>query len=199
MANTKGKNEAWMQMVRRNSVVAAVVLFVCVAVYLNWNYQTGDQTDAGKTLGDAALVAGETGDPLLGGSTAGEEGQTQGDTTPSGYFANARLNRQQARDSALSLLQEASANAQADQTMKEQTNAAIQTMADFTVTEAQIENLVVAKGYTDCVAFIGEDTVSVVVQVPGGQLTDVDTARITDIVTQTTQFTASQIKIIEVP
>ncbi len=199
MANTKGKNEAWMQMVRRNSVVAAVVLFVCVAVYLNWNYQTGDQTDAGKTLGDAALVAGESNDPLLSGSTAGEEGQTQGDTTSSGYFANARLNRQQARDSALSLLQEASASAQADQAMKEQTNAAIQTMADFTVTEAQIENLVVAKGYTDCVAFIGEDTVSVVVQVPGGQLTDVDTARITDIVTQTTEFTASQIKIIEVP
>lgn len=199
MANSKGKNEAWMQMVRRNSVVAAVVLFVCVAVYLNWNYQTGGQTDAGKTLGDAALVAGETKDPLLGSGTLGEEGQTQGDTSPSGYFANARLNRQQARDSALSLLQEASANAQADQTMKEQTNAAIQTMADFTVTEAQIENLVVAKGYTDCVAFIGEDTVSVVVQVPGGQLTDVDTARITDIVTQTTEFTASQIKIIEVP
>lgn len=199
MANSKGKNEAWMQMVRRNSVVAAVVLFVCVAVYLNWNYQNGDQTDAGKTLGDAALVAGETNDPLLSGTTAQEGTQTEGDTSASGYFANARLNRQQARDSALSLLQEASASAQADQAMKEQTNAAIQTMADFTVTEAQIENLVVAKGYTDCVAFIGEDTVSVVVQVPGGQLTDVDTARITDIVTQTTEFAASQIKIIEVP
>ena len=198
MANSKGKNEAWMQMVRRNSVVAAVVLFVCVAVYLNWNYQTGDQTDAGKTLGDAALVAGETSDPLLGGGTSAQAGQPQEDISPSGYFANARLNRQQARDSALSLLQEASANAQADQAMKEQTNAAIQTMADFTVTEAQIENLVVAKGYTDCVAFIGEDTVSVVVQVPGGQLTDVDTARITDIVTQSTEFAASQIKIIEV-
>lgn len=197
MANTKGKHDAWMQTVRRNSVVAAVVLFVCVAVYLNWNYQNGEQTDAGKTLGDAALVAGETTDPLLNGAV--QEG-TQGDAaSTSGYFANARLNRQQARDSALSLLQEASANAQADQAMREQTNAAIQTMADFTVTEAQIENLVVAKGYTDCVAFIGEDTVSVVVQVPGGQLTDVDTARIKDIVTQTTEFTASQIKIIDAP
>ena len=196
MANTKGKNDTWMQMVRRNSVVAAVVLFVCVAVYLNWNYQNGEQTDAGKTLGDAALVAGEATDPLLDGAV--QEGD-QGDAAASGYFANARLNRQQARDSALSLLQEASASAQADQAMREQTNAAIQTMADFTVTEAQIENLVVAKGYTDCVAFIGEDTVSVVVQVPGGQLTDVDTARIKDIVTQTTEFTASQIKIIDAP
>ena len=196
MTNTKGKNDTWMQMVRRNSVVAAVVLFVCVAVYLNWNYQNGGQTDAGKTLGDAALVAGETADPLLSGAVSVGE---QSDTTPSGYFANARLNRQQARDSALSLLQEASANAQADQTMKEQTNAAIQTMADFTVTEAQIENLVVAKGYTDCVAFIGEDTVSVVVQVPAGQLTDVDTARITDIVTQTTGYAPNQIKIMDAP
>lgn len=198
MANTKGRTDAWMQMAKRNAVVAAVVLFVCLAVYLNWNYQDKGGTDVGKTLGDAALVAGESKDPLLGGDTEQNSGQ-EGTSTTSGYFANARLNRQQARDSALSMLQEAAAGADADQAMREQTNAAIQTMADYTVTEAQIENLVVAKGYADCVAFIGEDTVSVVVEIAGGQLTEVDTARITDIVTQSTEFTASQIKIIEVP
>lgn len=196
MANTRGKTDAWLQMAKRNTVVAAVVLFVCLAVYLNWNYQEKGGTDAGKTLGDAALVAGESRDPLLSGAQT--EGEREGAAGVSAYFANARLNRQQARDSALSMLQEAAAGAEADQTMKEQTAAAIQTMADYTVTEAQIENLVAAKGYADCVAFIGEDTVSVVVEVPGGQLTDVDTARITDIVTQTTQFPASQIKIIDV-
>lgn len=197
MANTKGRTEAWMQVVKRNTVVAAVVLFVCLAVYLNWNYQNTEQSDAGKTLGDAALVAGETNDPLLNGSVSGQK-NSEDSTTPSGYFANARLNRQQARDSALAILQEAAAGGNVDQAMKEQTNAAIQTMADYTVTEAQIENLVVAKGYMDCVAFIGEDSVSVVVEVPGGQMTDVDTARITDIVTQATDFPASQIKIIPV-
>jgi len=196
MANTRGKSDAWMQMAKRNTVVAAVVLFVCLAVYLNWNYQDKGGTDAGKTLGDAALVAGESKDSLLSGMQ--EQGTQDGTASASGYFANARLNRQQARDSALSMLQEASAGADADQAMKEQTAAAIQTMADYTVTEAQIENLVVAKGYADCVAFIGEDTVSVVVEISGGQLTDVDTARITDIVTQATQFPASQIKIIDV-
>ena len=198
MTKTKGKNEAWIQTVKRNSVVAAVVLFVCLAVYLNWNYQNGEPADAGKTLGDAALVGGETTDPLLSGVQVPEGADAAQPEAPSGYFANARLNRQQARDSALSILQEASADAQADQTIKEQTAAAIQTMADCTVTEAQIENLVIAKGYTDCVAFIGEDSISVVVEVPSGQLTDVDTARITDIVTQSTRFTADQIKIIEV-
>lgn len=197
MVNPKKKSENWKQMVKRNSVVAAIVLFVCVAVYLNWNYQSTGQIDAGKTLGDTALVGSQTKDPLVDGA-AGQTGEANADGgVSSGYFANARLNRQQARDSALSLLQEAMAGENADQASRDQANAAIQTMADCTVTEAQIENLVVAKGYTDCVAFIGTDTVSVVVEVPGGQLTDVDTARIVDIVTQATQFTASQIKIIQ--
>mgnify|MGYP002508660951 CR=1 FL=1 len=66
------------------------------------------------------------------------------------YFAAARLNRQQARDSALSLLQDAAGREDADEAVKTQVNDTIQTMADYTVTEAQIENLVIAKGYADC-------------------------------------------------
>lgn len=197
MANGKGKQVAWMQMVKRNAVVGAVVLFVCVAVYLNWDYQReGQAADTGKTLGEAALVTGEANDPLLGaqdGQQAEADGSAAGD-----YFANARLNRQQARDSALSILQETMAGEEVDQTTKELTNLAIQTMADSTVTEAQIENLVMAKGYKECVAYIGEENVSVVVQVAGEELTAVDTARITDIVTQATAFSAGQIKIIAV-
>ena len=199
MKSSKGKTESWAQLVKRNTVVAAIVLFVCVAVYLNWNYQqTGQSADAGKTLGDAALVGGEAKDPLVGNSLADGTQNESGNAASTGtYFANARLNRQQARDSALSMLQESLAGENADQTMKDQANAAIQTMAGYTVTEAQIENLVVAKGYKDCVAFIGQDSISVVVQVPGGELTNVDTAKITDIVMQSTDFQASQIKIIQ--
>lgn len=202
MANSKGRGADWTQLVKRNAVVAAIVLFVCVAVYLNWNYQQDEDTGVGKTLGDAALVGGETDDPLLSpgtGEGAVQSGLTDSapKTTSNSYFANARLNRQQARDSALSLLQEASASADADQTMKDQVNASIQAMADYTVTEAQIENLVVAKGYTDCVAFIGEGSISVVVEVPGEEMTSADTAKIMDIVIDSTGFTASQIKIIE--
>ena len=77
-------------------------------------------------------------------------------------------------------------------------NTTIQTMADYTVTEAQIENLVVAKGYADCVAFIGEGSLSLAVAAPEGGLTDADTAKIVDVVNQTAGFTADQIKIIEV-
>ena len=82
--------------------------------------------------------------------------------------------------------------------MKTQVNDTIQTMADYTVTEAQIENLVVAKGYADCVAFIGEDNLSIAVSSPEGGLTEADTAKIVDVVRQTAGYTADQIHIIEV-
>ena len=52
-----------MKVWKRNAVVAAIVLFVCVAVYLNWSYQSGETADAGKTLGEAALVNGQTRHP----------------------------------------------------------------------------------------------------------------------------------------
>ena len=198
MKTGKGVSQLW----RRNAVVAVIAVFVCAAVYLNWNYEQ----QAGKVLGESAMVGNE--DPLLTGQEQqeGQEGQSgDGSAAQDGaaqntsdYFANPRLNRQQARDSALTLLQDAAAGEGADQTLKDEANASIQTMADYTVTEAQIENLVVAKGYADCVAFIGEGELSLAVAAPEGGLTDADTARIVDVVQQTAAFTADQIKIIPV-
>ncbi len=199
-----------MKLWKRNAVVGAIVLFVCAAVYLNWSYQQeGGAADAGKTLGEAAMVNGQTSDPLLAGNpeqTAqpAPEG-TPGSPAPAedagtggtGYFASARLNRQQARDSALAILQEAMADESMDEAMKNESSQAIQTLASVTVSEAQIENLVTAKGYSDCVAFISDESVSVVVSATEEGLTDADVARITEIVTGETGCAASQIKIIE--
>ena len=79
----------------------------------------------------------------------------------------------------------------------DEANAAIQTMAGYTVTEAQIENLITAKGYADCVAFLGEDSISVVVSALANGMTDADAARIGEIVMEQTGLKADQIKIIE--
>ena len=195
---TEKKRIQWTQLWKRNAVVVAIGLFVCAAVYLNWSYE--QESQVGKTLGQSAMVNGENEDPLVHTSVQEETAaQTQSvQEKANGYFATARLNRQQARDSALSLLQDAAAREDADETVKTQVNDTIQTMADYTVTEAQIENLVVAKGYTDCVAFIGEESLSLAVSAPEGGLTQTDTAKIVDVVNQTAGFTADQIKIIEV-
>ena len=191
-----------MSVWKRNAVVVAIVLFVGAAVYLNWSYnnqteETGD--DPGKVLGETSLVNGEQDEEGTAqtGET-GDTGETDGEeTTQTGYFASARLNRQQARDSALELLQEAAADASADQTLIDEANASIQAMATYTMSEAQAENLITAKGYGECVCFLNEDSASVVVSATENGLTESDTARIVEIVMETTGLEANQIKIIE--
>ena len=191
-----------MKLWKRNAVVAAIILFVCAAVYLNWSYsQEGMEgsADTGKVLGEAALVGGQADDPLLedtapAATSAGEEEAAS--SGESSYFDSARLNRQQARDSALSLLQEAAADEKADQASVDQANEAIQSMAAFTLAEANIENLITAKGYADCVAFLSDESISVVVS-NAAPLTQADTAKISEIVMEETGLGASQIKIIE--
>ena len=115
----------------------------------------------------------------------------------SSYFDTARLSRQQSRDNALSLLREAADQENVEQTVLEDANRAIQTLAGYTMLEGQIENLVVAKGYADCVAFMGENSVSVVVSAAEDGLQMEDVAKITDIVLNETDYTADQIKIME--
>ena len=159
-----------MKLWKRNAVVAAIVLFVCAAVYLNWSYsQEGMSALGGHRKGPGGGRPGggpRPANPLLEGTPSptatpsAEEGSTSG--TSSSYFDSARLNRQQARDSALSLLQEAAADTDAGEEAVAQANEAIQAMAAYTIAEANIENLVTAKGYTDCVAFLSEDSISVV-------------------------------------
>lgn len=191
-----------MSVWKRNAVVVAIVLFVGAAVYLNWSYnnQTEEtEDDPGKVLGETSLVNGEQDEEGTAqtGET-GETGETDGEeTTQTGYFASARLNRQQARDSALELLQEAAADASADQALIDEANASIQAMATYTMSEAQAENLITAKGYGECVCFLNEDSASVVASATENGLTESDTARIVEIVMETTGLEANQIKIIE--
>ena len=206
---TGKKGTDWARLWKRNAVVAAIALFVCAAVYLNWNYE--QEAEAGKTLGQSTMVGSETNDPLVSGTGTEQDGdaqtggvesgdvetdaQSQTATTSGDYFATARLNRQQARDSAISLLEDAAQQEDADQSVANQASESIQVLASYTLKEAQIENLVTAKGYADCVAFMGDDSLSIVVSKEDGTLDASDVAKITDIAMTETGYAASAIRI----
>ena len=190
-----------MSVWKRNAVVVAIVLFVGAAVYLNWSYSreaaatdgTSKNDGSGKLLGQAALVNGKedasaSASPSAQPSAAGEN---------TGYFASARLNRQQARDSALQLLQQAAADAGAQQDIIDEANASIQAMAAVTLSEANIENLITAKGYGDCICFINDNSASVVVSSTENGLSGNDATKIMEIVKEETGLAAEKITIIE--
>lgn len=176
---------------KRNAVVGAVLALVCCAIYLNARYaeQTQPRTDT-DTLGQATLVDAVS--PESEADPADSAAPVSGD-----YFAAARLTRQQARDSALSLLRQAQDVEGADAASASETVRSIQTLAACTVAEAQIENMITAKGYADCVVFLGDDSASVVVSALTDGLQTEDIAKITDIVVAETGFGADRIRIVE--
>ena len=116
--------------------------------------------------------------------------------TATDYFAAVRLSRQQARDSALNLLQEAMAYS--DDTKAAESNAQLEDIVQTALSEATIESLIIAKGYTDCVAYMGNDGISVAVASPEGGLQKADVAVIADIVMNQSEYTLDEIRVVEV-
>ena len=96
----------------------------------------------------------------------------------------------------MSLLQEAMAYD--EDTEAAQTNAQLEAIVQTALCEAQIESLVIAKGYTDCVAYISEEGISVAVASPEQGMQPADVAVIADIVMTQTEFTMEQIRVVEV-
>jgi len=188
---------------KRNLVIVVVLLFVCAAVWLNWSYNSRldpEPVDADMVSAeDAALSEAEA---AYGASITGEESQTVLNALTgsgsSGYFASARLTRQQSRDSALELLEQAAASVNASQEIIDSAMSEISDMAGASMREAQVENLLIAKGFSDCVVFIGEDEITVAVPAPLEGLSQADVARITETVTAETGVEASALRVIEV-
>ena len=166
-----------------------VLLFVCAAVYFNWSY------NAQWGSADAEMAAAE--DAAMAAANADGEAAAASASTDD-YFAKARLTRQQSRDEALSLLKSASAAEDASQETIDSAMRAISAMASDSMTETQIENLLLAKDFSECVVYITEEGITVAVPAPADGLSTAQVATITDVIVSETDYTAPQIKVIEV-
>lgn len=171
---------------KRNITMIAVLLFVCAAVALNWSYNNrwGEPDAEMVSAEDAAMMQ--------------EDQKFAGTVSVSGYFDEARLTRQVSRDEALELLQTAATAETASQETINSAMDAIAAMATCSMQESQIENLLIAKDFQDCVVYIGNEAVTVAVPAPSEGLSQEAVARITDIICNETQYEASQLSIIEV-
>ena len=179
---------------KKNMIAAAVLLVVCAGIYMNWMYTNAENVDNLTDMLDAQKVLSEDGLVLDADSLGYSDGN--GDNTITDYFAAVRLSRQEARDSAVNLLQEAMAYA--DGTQSQESNAQLEQIVQTALCEAQIESLIIAKGYTDCVAYMSDEGISVAVASPEGGMQQEDVAVIADIVITQTGFTMADIRVVEV-
>lgn len=187
-----------MKVWKKNMVAAAVLITVCAGIYVNWLYteentasNLSDTLDAEKVMSDDTLILSEDMAAISGGELV--------DTTATDYFAAVRLSRQQARDSAVNLLQDAMAYSASSEGTKDVESAMeLEDIVQTALSEAQIESLIIAKGYADCVAYMYPEGISVAVSSPEGGLQENDVAVIADIVMTQSAYSMDTIRVVEV-
>ena len=167
---------------KRNLVVIAVVALLGLAVYLNyrWFYDPASNLGYGDNNMD---------DNYSDSSTAGGDANQNND-----YFTATALDRQEARDEALDVLKLVTENAEASEEAKAEAQAKISQIAVDIQNEANIETLVKAKGFEDCVAIISDGAVSVIVGAESLQAAEA--AQILTIVYETTGINPENVSII---
>ena len=163
---------------RRNLIIIGAVLLVGVAVCLNW-----------------ILFAKSNNDGYDYNEGAGAEVEDTETSEVLAYFASTQVSRDRARDEALAVLQNVVDSSNSDSTEKTQALEDIATIASNIEAEANIEAMVMAKGFEQCVAIINDGMCTVVVMTEG--LLPNQMAQINEIVYEQTGIKPVNIKYIE--
>lgn len=162
----------FMKSGKRNLIIACAVVLIGAAVWLNWLFFS----DADKGGYDYTGNTGMSGE--LDNTKNPTSGNTDvGSTDSDSYFTTAQVSRQRARDEALEVLNAVVENANATAEVKAEAVAEITKISLEMEQEADIESLLVSKGFEKCVAVINGETASVVVKC-SAQLTPAQLAQI---------------------
>lgn len=193
---------------KRQIILAALVVALGTAIFLNWKFSgaNGGTDVAGvfnnsSTLGTSTYVS--TSDASGAGSAASKSGSAAASTgstaSASGsLFSQERLTRTKTRAEAEQALQITLNSSSATAADKQAAQTQINQIANNITNEGNVESLIVSKGFKDCVCFINNGTVSVVVAPKGNQpLSASDSAQIADVVIQQAKVSADNIHIIQ--
>ena len=152
---------------KRNLLIALAFVLIGAAVVVNW------------------VVFAETDNKYSGYDVSSGMSNIYGDnTTQTGsddFFAATQVSRSRARDEALEVLQSVVDDESADAASKSAAYESMQLLAKQMDDEANIESLVVAKGFAQCVAVINENGASIVVK-SDAELTPAQLSQINEIV-----------------
>lgn len=171
----------------KNLVVALAILVIGGAVYVNYLFFSDpvDTIGYGSNNMEDTYGTGEDGDNMI----------VDSDTDEDSYFSTTVLSRQKARDEALEVLQTVVESVDAMEETKAQAFADITQIAKDIESEANIETLIEAKGFADCVAVVNGSTANIIVKTDGLLANDI--AQINEIVYEQAGVLPVDVKIVE--
>jgi stage III sporulation protein AH len=197
----------------RRATAITLTAALAIAVYLNWQYANTDlavETDTLTTTTaseDALAVSGTVTDELQTEAEAASSanknyGEAQlvsvANSTGSEFFEQARLNRQKAHDEALDTIQKSLKGSSLSSEEKAVYTAQLTQNLENINAENEIETLIRAKGFADCLCFLQNGQANLTVMTSGDALTAAQVAQIRDIVLNKCDVTAQNITVVEV-
>lgn len=198
----------------RKATAVALAAALVVAVYLNWQYARTGVTLEEDAVNVAAVADTEdetVSAPVLDGlmteaeavSSANKNyGEAQlvsvANNSGSKFFEEARLKRTKAHDEAMDSVQKALKNASLSAEEKKTYTQQLTGNLEDLNAENEIETLVRAKGFADCLCFLQSGRADLTVMTSGDALTAAQVAQIRDIVLSKSSVTAQNITIVEV-
>ena len=206
----------------RGATAAVLTLALGAAVYLNWSFSREAPPSlvvsdtAGEAVETSAQAAEPITDPLVLETSAGADTQTMSaeETANKNYgeaqlvsvandagakfFEEARLKRQKAHDEAMDTIQKTlKTSGLSAEEKKDCTRQMTANLEDLNA-ENEIETLVKAKGFADCLCFLQSGRADLTVMTSGDALTAAQVAQIRDIVLSKSEVTAQNITVVEV-
>lgn len=183
-----------------------------IAVYLNWQYARADITP--QTEDDTLMVSAEPveadaettitdapeAEAASGASKNYGEAQLVSVANDSGtrFFEQARLKREKAHDEAMDTLQKSLKSSSLTAEEKKEYTAQMAAGLEDLNAENEIETLVRAKGFADCLCFLQAGRADLTVMTAGEPLTAAQVAQIRDVVMNKSSVTAQNITVVEV-
>ena len=171
---------------RKQLILAALVFMLATAIYINWQFNSNATDDNGlgvadENLGDAEFVNADN---------------VKIENEENTYFSNARKEREETREELLDELEEIQKDVKnSDDAITSAVNKQVEVLG-FAETEKNIETLVKAKGFKDCIAIVSDEGINVIVLSENLEKSDV--LQIQDVVLSQKSIDLDSIKIINV-
>lgn len=198
----------------RRATAVTLAAALAVACYLNWQYARTDMdsiaVETAASVGSSSSSSsspGQVTDALLTEAEAASAanknyGEAQlvsvANDTGSQFFDEARLNREKAHDEALDTIQKTLKDSSLSDTEKAEYTAQLTASLEDINAENEIETLIKAKGFADCLCFLQSGRADLTVMTSGEALTAAQVAQIRDIVMSKSNVTAQNITVVEV-
>ncbi len=196
-----------MKIGKKQLILTGLVLTLGAAVYLNWQFSGNtdllsgaDAVSVSKELGEAEFV-NTSSDKKAGESTAeksteqssSKENTTSASKSGDEYFSQAKVNRQQTQDDIAEMTKKILESSEESDTAKAEAVAKAAELATVMEQQTNVESLIKAKGFEECLVFIQNGECSIVVK--DSDLTVDDALIIKDIATGQTGITVDKIKV----